>query len=162
MKRLNPRRHQSAISSAARPGLRLSSHGAKCLSLGHTGALSCHCSSGPFYPLRVFRQFLLRQRLALRSSLRATLLVTAGVLAVGLGVTAASVVWLRDDLKANAYGRFTRQAQAIDESIRTQLKLQGFTPPASRWNSTSFGLISNRTRLRWNIPAFEVLALLSA
>ena len=59
----------------------------------------------------------------MRSSLRANLLVTAGVLAVGLGVTAASVVWLRDDLKANAYGRFTRQAQAIDESIRTQLKL---------------------------------------
>ncbi|MDB5869597.1 MAG: multi-sensor signal transduction histidine kinase, partial [Polaromonas sp.] len=48
---------------------------------------------------------------------------TAGILAIGLGVTAANVIWLRNDLNAKAYSQFNRQAEAIDESIRTRLKL---------------------------------------
>ena len=45
------------------------------------------------------------------------------VLVAGLCITAASVIWLRSDLNAKAYGRFERQAEAIDDSIKIQLKL---------------------------------------
>lgn len=45
------------------------------------------------------------------------------VLATGLCITAASVLWLRSDLQAKAYGRFERQAEAISDSIKSQLKL---------------------------------------
>ena len=45
------------------------------------------------------------------------------VLATGLCITAASVIWLRSDLNTKAYGRFERQAEAIEDSIKIQLKL---------------------------------------
>ena len=45
------------------------------------------------------------------------------VLVSSLCITAASVIWLRSDLNAKAYGRFERQAEAIDDSIKIQLKL---------------------------------------
>ena len=45
------------------------------------------------------------------------------VLATGLCITAASAVWLRSDLNAKAYGRFERQAETINDSIKSQLKL---------------------------------------
>ena len=38
-------------------------------------------------------------------------------------ITAASAIWLRSDLNAKAYGRFERQADAINDSIKSQLKL---------------------------------------
>ena len=37
--------------------------------------------------------------------------------------TAASVLWLRSDLHAKAYGRFERQAEVINDRIKSQLKL---------------------------------------
>ena len=45
------------------------------------------------------------------------------VLATGLCIATASAVWLRGDLNAKAYGRFERQAEAINDSIKSQLKL---------------------------------------
>ena len=45
------------------------------------------------------------------------------MLATGLCITAASAIWLRSDLNAKAHNRFERQAEAINDSIKSQLKL---------------------------------------
>ncbi|MDB5932624.1 MAG: multi-sensor signal transduction histidine kinase [Polaromonas sp.] len=83
-------------------------------------------SAGPFNPVKIYSPSFSRQGRQKNdsgSSLRANVLLTAGVLIIGLGLTAGSVVWLRDDLHAKAEGQFKRQAEAIDESIRERLKL---------------------------------------
>lgn len=73
--------------------------------------------------MKVFFQFFSVHGSISSGSLRFNLVVTAAVLAIGLGVTAANVIWLRDDLEAKARERFDRQAEAIDASVRTRLKL---------------------------------------
>ena len=45
------------------------------------------------------------------------------VLATGLSIATASAIWLRGDLNAKAYARFERQAESINDSIKSQLKL---------------------------------------
>ena len=83
-------------------------------------------SAGRFNPVKIYAPSFSRQRRQetdSSGSLLANLLVTAGVLIIGLGLTAGSVVWLRQDLRDKAESQFKRQAEAIDESIRERLKL---------------------------------------
>ncbi|MDB5744327.1 MAG: multi-sensor signal transduction histidine kinase [Polaromonas sp.] len=65
----------------------------------------------------------LRQNSAFRGSLGANAMLTVGILLMGLGVTAASVAWLHNDLHAKASSQFRRQADAIDETIKSRFKL---------------------------------------
>ena len=77
----------------------------------------------PVSPLKVFPSFFASRDNAFRRLPGLSLGIALGVLATGLAITAASVLWLRSDLHAKAYGRFERQAEAINDSIKSQLKL---------------------------------------
>ena len=103
-------------------------------------------------------------------NLRAMRVITAMVLAMGLGATMAAWLWLQQDLEDKARTRFDQQVERIEADVRRDLNLpfSGLKGAAGVYAASvsveraEFRAYVESSRVALEYPGIRALALLSA